>query len=368
MLRKTILFLLTACSLSFASCVSAETERISFSADMARGERTDFRVEIDAGDNDPATFIPVSVIKGASPGPTVVMVAGVHGYEFAPLLAAERLADEIDPSDLSGTLMIVRVAHISSFENRSPYVNPHDRKNLNRSFPGDPEGSQTDRIAWALSSKIISEADFVLDVHSGDGAEWLEAFVGVYGGPLATDYRTAFQFAEAMGFPNIVRYQMKTQLQIDTGRSLNRQAVAEGVPTILVEIGQNGSRDPDHVGAIIFGVKRGLQSLDMYDYDGGVTETPLRYFEGTRSVPVQNSGIWTPKSAFGRFVESGDELGVIRDYEGKHVETVLAPSSGYTLYGLAGPPVREGESIATIANPSTRAELSPDIVDGQAEQ
>ena len=79
---------------------------------LPAGERTDFSVTIPAGKIDPETFIPVSVIKGSSPGPKVLMVAGVHGYEFAPILAAKPLAEEIEPKQLSGTLIIVRIRRI----------------------------------------------------------------------------------------------------------------------------------------------------------------------------------------------------------------------------------------------------------------
>ncbi len=359
MIRQIAILFLFSCLFIFTPFVSAQVSIESFTKNMPVGERTDLRIGIPAGDTDPETFIPVSVIKGILPGPIVLMVAGTHGYEFAPILAAQRLADEIDPKKLSGTFMIVRVAHIPAFEGRSPYVNPYDRKNLNRSFPGAPDGTQTERIAWALSSKIIPAADFVLDVHSGDGAEWLAAFVGVYGGPLASDYQSAFNFAEAMGFPNIVRYSMNTQEQVDRRRSLNRQAVAQGLPTILIEIGQNGSRDPDHIEAIVSGVKRGLSKLGMLDPAGNQVKKSLRYFEGTQSVPVKHSGVWTPTASTKRLVEKGETLGTIHDYQGILVETVKAPIAGFTLYGLAGPPVRAGESIATIAKPATRVDLIP---------
>lgn len=363
-IRRIFHFVLVAVFVGVSACASAELEAPDQLLEYSPGQRTDLRVEVPAGESDgPQTFIPLSIISGSSPGPTVLMVAGVHGYEFSPILAAQRLADEVDPAELSGTLIIVRVAHISAYENRSPYVNPYDRKNLNRSFPGDPNGTQTERIAWALSSRIIPEADFVLDVHSGDGAEWLEAFVGVYGGPLSTSYETAFEFAEAMGFPNIVRYQMNTQEQVDTGRSLNRQAVAQGLPTVLVEIGENGSRKAEHVEAIVSGIKRGLVSLDMLVGASEPSPEPFHYFDGTQSVPVENSGVWTPISSRGRFVETDEILGHIHDYKGDLVETVRSPSSGFTLYGLAGPPIRAGDSAATIARQSTRSELAAEASD-----
>lgn len=313
--------------------------------------RQDVSLPVAAGDADPATSIPVSVLRGSQPGPTLLVVAGVHGYEFASILAAARLAAEIDLRELSGTLVLVRVAHLPAFEARTPYVNPHDRKNLNRSFPGNPGGSQVERIAHVLSTELIARADFVVDVHSGDGAEWLTAFAGVYGGPLASDYGAALRFAQALGFPNIVRYSMDTQEQIDRGRSLNRQAVAQGLPTVLIEIGENGQRRPDHVQAIVDGLRAGMASMEMLSLEAvhANIATEPRYFDGTSSVPVSHSGIWYPSHSVGRDVCKGELIGEIRDYTGRLVEQVRAPVSGFALYGLAGPPVRAGDSVMSIA-------------------
>lgn len=316
------------------------------------GTRMDLRLGVAAGESDPATFIPVSIIRGAQSGPVLLISTGVHGYEFAPIIAAERLADELDPALIRGTVVLTRPGHVSAFEARSPYVNPYDRKNLNRSFPGDASGTQTERIAHALSTELIAKADFVADVHSGDGAEWLQAFVGVYGGPLATDYEVALAFAEAMGIPTLVRYQMRTQQQIDSGRSLNRQAVAAGVPTVLVEIGENGGRDPGHVDVIVTGIQSAMVSLGMLRDEFALPALEHRYFEGTQSVPVSHSGLWHPRAASGREIKEGEVLGVVKDYTGAIVETVIAPTSGHSIYGLAGPPIRAGESVMTIAKPT----------------
>jgi predicted deacylase len=317
---------------------------------LSKAERTDLSIEIAKGESDPETFIPLSIITGAKKGPVVLMVAGVHGFEFAPILAAERLADEVDANELAGTLMIVRLAHVSSFEARTPYVNPYDRKNLNRSFPGSATGTQTERIAHALSTLVIPKADIVLDVHSGDGAEWLDAFVGVYGGPLASDYPTALRAAKAFGFPNIVRYKMRTQEQIDRGRSLNRQAVAQGLPTLLVEIGENGKRDEEHIQAILSGVKGVLHELSMLGSEPSTlkAEHDIRLIDGTSSIKSQYSGTWHPRHARGHRLKQGETIGVVRDYSGKILETIKAPKDGFALYGLAGPPVRAGESVLTL--------------------
>ncbi|MEM1152643.1 MAG: M14 family metallopeptidase [Pseudomonadota bacterium] len=342
-----------ACFLStlLGTSVIAQVASLEIGGMRISPGRTQLQLEVPGGATDPATFIPVTVLRGSSPGPVLLAVSGVHGYEYAPILAAIRLVSDIDPDTLRGTLILVHPANVAAFEARSPYVNPYDRKNLNRSFPGTPDGTQTERIAYTLSTELIAKADFVADLHSGDGAEWLTAFVGVYGGPLATDYELALAFAQATGFPNIVRYQMLTQEQVDRGRSLNRQAVAQGLPTVLIEIGENGKREPSDIEAIVQGLKSGMVVLGMLPETDAVVPQVERYLDGTTSVPVSHSGLWYPNRTGGQDVEQGEELGVIKDYFGTIVETVVAPVSGYGIYGLAGPPVRAGESVMTIGIP-----------------
>ncbi|MBX7483827.1 M14 family metallopeptidase [Qipengyuania qiaonensis] len=314
------------------------------------GTRSDFRLAVPAQEDEPGTFIPVTVLHGSKPGPVLAAVAGVHGYEFASIIAADRLASKIDPAGLSGTLVIVRVANIPAFEAPTPYVNPVDRKNLNRSFPGSPNGTQTERIADILSREVVARADFLMDIHSGDGAEFLEAFIGIYGGPLSTDFDTALEVARGFGFPNLVRYSMNTQEQIDTRRSLNRQGVAAGVPTILVEIGQNGSREEQHVDAIVTGVENALTILGIWQRPRHNVAPALRMFEITTGVSASHSGLFTPIANDGRYVWEGDLIGTITDYSGAEVERIYAPVDGYALYGLRGPPVRAGDGVLTIGN------------------
>lgn len=316
--------------------------------EVEAGSRLDTRLTVAARGDDPATFIPITVIRGAEEGPVLAAVSGVHGYEFAPIIAADRLADAIDPAELSGTLIIVRVANIPSFEGRSPFVNPVDDKNLNRSFPGSSNGTQTERIADVLSREVVARADFLMDIHSGDGAEFLEAFVGVYGGPLSTDFDLALSVARGFGFPNIVRYSMDTQAQVDTRRSLNRQGVAAGTPTILVEIGQNGSRKEQHAEAIITGIENALGTLGMWDRPAHNVPPAQRLMDGTTGVSASHSGLFYPAATGGRYLWKGDLIGTIRDYEGSEIERVYSPIDGYALYGIQGPPVRAGDGVVTI--------------------
>jgi hypothetical protein len=122
------------------------------------------------------------------------------------------------------------------------------------------------------------------------------------------------------------------------------------VPTVLLEIGENGRRDKVFVDAAVDGLKAGMVYLGMLE-SGTSKSGPVDYFEGESSVPVEHSGLWHPVSTEGRLIEEGELLGEIRDYTGRVVERVLAPVSGYALYGLAGPPVRAGDSVMAITTP-----------------
>lgn len=348
-LLRTLIAALLLALLPAAALAEARPFAIA-GQEVATGTRADFRITVPAG-NDGETFIPVTVIHGARPGKVLAVVAGVHGFEFASILAAERLAERIDPARLSGTLVLVRIANIPGFEGRSPNVNPVDRKNLNRVFPGRADGTQTERIADLIAREVVARSDFLMDVHSGDGAEFLDAFVGAYGGPLATDFPLALTVAQGFGFPNIVRYSMETQAQIDSGRSLNRQGVAMGKPTILVEIGQNGSREEAHVAAIVAGVENALAILGMSDAPVHEASAPPRLFDGTVSVSASHTGVYHPANPVPRPLTKGEMIGTIRDYTGREVERLFSPVDGYALYGITGPPVEAGDGVVTIALP-----------------
>lgn len=316
------------------------------------GQRQDLDLEVPAGISDPATRIPVTVFHGTRPGPVLAITAGVHGYEFPAILAAQRLLEEIDAARLRGTVVLVRLAHVAAFEERVPYVNPYDRKNLNRVFPGRPDGTQTQRIAWVLTTEVIRRSDVLVELHSGDGAEWLEEFVGIFEGPRATRADTARAVGLAFGLRNVIRYSMDTQQPSDSGRSVNRQAVADGKPTVLVEIGENGRRETAFVEPIVNGVLNALRVLEMLDGAPMPARPDTRWFDATISVSATTTGIFTPAANRGYEVRKGARVGTVRDYEGRVVEEIVSPVNGYAMYGLAGPPVKAGESVVTIALPA----------------
>jgi predicted deacylase len=119
------------------------------------------------------TAIPLTIINGSKEGKVLALVAGVHGYEYPPILALYRLKKMIDPQSLSGTLILVHVANLPAFQKRIIYYNPDDWQNLNRVFPGDPQGTISQRIAHVLTEEVVKKCDYLIDLHCGDGNEAL---------------------------------------------------------------------------------------------------------------------------------------------------------------------------------------------------
>src|SRR5437773_8729490 len=124
------------------------------SASARAGQSASGFIDVPAG-VDAATRIPITIVRGAQPGPTLALIAGTHGSEVAPIVALERVRPMIDPATLRGTVLIVHVANLPSFLGRTIYYSPIDGKNLNRVYPGKPDGTVSERIAYADRKSVV---------------------------------------------------------------------------------------------------------------------------------------------------------------------------------------------------------------------
>src|SRR5580693_4727334 len=145
------------------------------SATAHPGQKATGYISIPAG-VDAAANIPVIVVNGARPGPVLAMVAGSHGTEYASIIALQKLAQAADPAQLSGTLIIVPLVNVASFAQKVPHLNPIDGKNMNRLYPGKPDGTQTERASWAIAKQVVEKCDYLIDLHGGDLDENLRRY------------------------------------------------------------------------------------------------------------------------------------------------------------------------------------------------
>ena len=131
--------------------------------------------------------IPLVIVHGAKAGPTLCLTAGVHAAEYPAIDAVLVLAGRLDPAGLSGTLVAVPVVNSSMFRARSAFTSPIDGLNLNRTFPGKPDGSISEVIAHVLLNEVAALVDFHIDCHGGDLREILWPYSGYFmaGNPAA---------------------------------------------------------------------------------------------------------------------------------------------------------------------------------------
>src|SRR5438876_8248221 len=153
-------------SLIIAAEVGGATLTVG-SASAGPGEKASGFIDVPKGVDD-GTRIPVSVVNGAKPGNVLALIAGTHGYEYTSIIAFSRLLPKLDPARMSGAVIIVHIANPPTFYGRRIYYGP-DGKNVNRTYPGDANGTISERIAYAITNEVIETATHVAGLHCGDG-------------------------------------------------------------------------------------------------------------------------------------------------------------------------------------------------------
>ena len=331
-----------------------------FTAGIAAAERTPFHVGSVVAEpgalasgmvavpegSDPGTEIPITVLHGASEGPVVALIAGNHGYEYAPILALQGLVRTLDPTSLRGTVILVHVAAMPAFLGRTIYRSPVDDKNLNRVYPGKADGTSSERIADFITREVIERADAVIDLHSGDGNESLRPFSYMpVTGDDALDRRIR-ELVLAFGLDHIVVDRMGMP---DPASSVfcDATAVARGIPAFTAESGFLGTRDEASVRRVEEGVLNVLRHLGLLAGEAKPVEHPL-YLEPTEVLTSPATGILYPHVERGHTVTAGTLIATVTGFFGKEVAEVRAPFAGVVLYVVATPPISKNEPVAMI--------------------
>ncbi len=296
---------------------------------------------------DNKTYIPITIIKGKQKGPVFTIVAGVHGFEYPPIIAVQELLQEIDESQLTGTIIVIPIANIAAFYNRTTFINPLDNKNLNGSFPGRKNGTITERIAHFITSKIISKSDVFLDIHGGDANEDLLPFICYYNNqqkPAQTEM--AKKLSEASGFKYVVSYPY-TLKDDQPAKYTFKQAVQDGKIALSIESGKLGNVQVEAVKMIKNGVYNMLYKMKMLESAGTNAEKIIR-FNRQSYIRASEKGIFYSTYKAGDSVKKGAIVGVTKNEYGKMVQEIKAQQSGVILYKIGTPPVSIGDTIMCI--------------------
>lgn len=270
---------------------------------------------------------PIIVVAGAEPGPTVCLVAGIHGDEYEGPAALWRVVAQLDPLAIRGRVVIVPVAHGAAFA-AGTRTSPIDGVNLARIFPGNPNGTMTERLAHDLFESIVRPADALVDLHSGGVRTAFVQVAGFYGpGAGVSDSVSArsLDLAKAMGLPWI--WQMPPRPGV-----MSFEAAKAGVAVTGCEAGGRGGCLEQDVDAYVLGVTAILSQ-------SGVMAPPPNLATGRRFATYLDGdfalapagGFLEPMVPLGQRVETGALLAVIRGPFGEELARLVADIDGVVM-------------------------------------
>jgi predicted deacylase len=252
--------------------------------------------------------IPIAVIKNG-PGPNTLLTAGNHGDEYEGQLALMKLCQQLEPSAVRGRIIIVTAANFPAAI-AGLRTSPIDDLNLNRSFPGDPDGRPTQAIAHYLESELLSRSDYAIDLHSG-GSSLMYVPSGL-AGPVEDASLAAKQVEMLKAFGAPVSY------LVDRGsenRTMLAAAARVGVAAIGTELGGSGTTSVCSLEVGELGVGRVLKFLgNVPDLDVSEPSVPTRMMEVGGSkyyVYAPDYGIWEPLVGLGDEVSAGQPAAAV---------------------------------------------------------
>jgi hypothetical protein len=290
--------------------------------------------------------LPVAITHGTAPGPVLAVTAGIHGGEYVPVVAVRQFVRELDPTRMSGTVVACLQSSPAAFEHRVAFVNPLDGQNLNRSFPGDPLGGPTARLAAWLWENILARADYFIDCHCGDLPEALDPFTGASPGPDGTVLGQARALADCFDVPRLILDPLE-------GSTIRAAALA-GIPAALIEIGGEGRWSQREADVQRTGLRRAAALAGIIPAEEG-PRPHLPVFEDAANVLSDRPGLWFPEVAPGTAVTEGTRLGRLEDPFGDIVQEILAPVPGVLIYGLSSLAAVQGSLLAALARPAPGA-------------
>lgn len=314
-------------------------ERIQLGTAVAgAGQKVRGYVEAFRRQDGEAVDLPVLIINGSRPGPRVWLSACHHGDEIGGAVAIFRVCDQIRPEDLAGSIIAVPVSNPSAFQAKQR-CSPIDDKDLERTFPGDPNGSYTDRLGSAIHQLVLAHADYLVDLHGGsiDLRIIDQAFFDHFTPKVKAANRA---LAEAMACEYVCGLPEK---EYWGGVGLQCLLVGEhGIPSVLSE-----SIDPQSHYNDITNILIHLKMLS-----GQLTPKKKIYQKTIHLLLATHSGIFVPTVDLYDRVKKGDPLARIVNLVGEIVEEIRCPIDNGLVDGIRRLPVVEAVWENVILGPT----------------
>jgi predicted deacylase len=291
---------------------------------------------------------PYFAISGAQDGPTLCLIAGIHGAEYPPIDAVMRFCRALDPQALRGRVVGVPVVNLPAFWERTPFVCPRDGKNPNRVFPGDPSGTFSEVLAHHMFQEVIRQCDYLIDLHCGVRVEDLEPFSLVRMSGSSEVDRSALELAVSFGLPYLV-------VQPFSGGPIagttNAAAAQAGIPAIIAEVGGVGQLQAAAVEMHLLGLRRSLQHLGMLEGEPepGKIPTTIREFTWVRA---ERGGFFRKRIVAGDQITAGEVIGEMVNLWGETTAAITTPASGVVLFVTTSPAIADDGLLVGIGVPA----------------
>ncbi|WP_353645364.1 N(2)-acetyl-L-2,4-diaminobutanoate deacetylase DoeB [Mesorhizobium sp. WSM2239] len=292
-----------------------------------------------------SVMIPVCVIRNGE-GPTALLTGGNHGDEYEGPLALYDLARTLDPKDVSGTVIIVPAMNYPAFR-AGTRTSPIDKGNLNRSFPGRPDGTVTEKIADYFQRHLLPRADIVLDFHSGGKTLDFLPFCAAHVLPDKEQERKAFAAVAAFSAP----YSMR-MIEIDTVGMYDTAAEEMGKVFVTTELGGGGTSRAETVRIARRGTLNVLRHAGIVS--GAVEAQPTRWLDmpsGDCFSFAENDGLIETMIDLGESVEAGQVVARIYPVgrTGGVLQEIRAKMSGVLAARHFPGLVKAGDCAAVLA-------------------
>lgn len=320
----------------------------TFTVGTARAERGQVAtgtIEVPAG-ADAATSIPVIVVHGARPGRVLAIVSGAHGTEYASIVAVETLIGRLDPSELSGTVILVPLVNRASFDQKVVHVNPVDGKSMNRFYPGRADGTQTERASYLITREVVERADHLIDLHGGDLDESLRPYAYWTVTGREDQDRVSREMVLAFGLDHIIVSADRPK-DPAASRYLENTATTRGKPSLTAEAGHAGTVEPEDVDALVRGCLGVMRYLKMLPGAADAVRSPV-WIDSVLTVTSDEPGLFYPRVKRGAYVAKGATLGTVTDFFGRQVFEARAPGAGVVLYICGVPSMTKGGTVANV--------------------
>lgn len=266
-----------------------------------------------------ATPVPVLVAHGEKPGPTLCLTAAIHGDELNGIEMVRRLMYELEPDELAGTVIGVPIVNLDGFRSGTRYLS--DRRDLNRYFPGNKDGSAASRVAHSLFGNIVSHCDYLVDLHTGSQKRVNQPQLRA-----DLDNQDVVAFAKHFGGMTVLHSPGVTGMLRDA-------AVKEGIVAVTMEAGGPNRLETQAVNYGVQAIETLLENLEMRKASRFWSAPQPVFFE-SEWIRASQGGILLSEVELNDKVKKGQILGTVTDPISNTGSAIIAPYNGRVL-GMA---------------------------------